>query len=256
MALAEMQPVDAVFTTCVWDGCGNLLDGRLHFNRMNHHADRLGIQLPSSLESEVFKQLQPHLKNESQPQRPSELLKIEVHADGNVKISTRTLPPYQAYLRAMSIAAPRWSGAITGCKHGAWRPYLEARDIANQHQLDIALFMHENNVVDADRATPCLISEDGVLWISSQQFGGVASITFEAIQKELEQHGFAIQFGCLTERMIRSCRELFVCGTGVGFAQIIEIDSIPIGSSQSITNEIHQLYIQHQNNKVSWSSLE
>lgn len=255
MTLAQKQPVDAVFTTCVWDGCGNLLDGHLHFLRMKQHADRLGIQLPHTLESDVFKQLQPLFNDQGQPYKAYELVKIEVQFDGVVQTTTRPLPPHRPYLRAMSIAAPRWPGSITGCKHGDWRPYLEARDIAHQHQFDIALFMHENNIVDADRATPLLISEDGVIWMASHQSGGVASITFDAIKKELSEHGFAIQSGRLTERMVRNCRELFVSGTGVGFAQILEIDSIPIGSSQSMTHQIQQFYNQHQSNKESWYSL-
>lgn len=249
------EPTDAVFTTCLWDGCGHVLDWQRHLKRLEAHSIRLGFELPDDMSQKISEKLKPALTNHGERNELHQLLRIEVQKNGSIELTFRTLPPFQRQIRAISVEAPRWNHSITGCKHADWRPYIDAKSMAESHGTDISVFMHDNAIVDADRATPALITNDGELWVASEQQGCVSSITFEGMLEKLIAHGFSVRYGKLTERMVRTCREFVVFGTGVGVTQITEIDGIRIGTTQSIADELRSCLVLHRENPQSWTKV-
>lgn len=249
------EPTDAVFTTCLWDGRGYVLDWPLHLKRLEEHSIRLGFELPADMAKKISDQLEPFLTNQSEFKGVHQLLRIEVQKNGSCDVTMRTPPTLQRQMRAISVEAPQWNHTITGCKHADWLPYIEAKSLAKSHGTDISVFMHDNAIVDADRATPALITNDGELWVASEQQGCVRSITLGGMLDKMVAHGFSIRYGKLTERMIRTCREFVVFGTGVGVTQITEIDSIRIGTTQSIADELRTCLALHREDPKSWTKV-
>jgi branched-subunit amino acid aminotransferase/4-amino-4-deoxychorismate lyase len=249
------EPTDAVFTTCLWDGRGQVLDWPLHLRRLEEHAHRLEFKLPDDISQKISEQLTQYLTRQGEPDGMHQLLRITLQNHGHCELTFRTPPTFQRQMRAISVEAPRWNQSITGCKHADWYPYRDAKSFAESHGTDISVFMHDNAIVDADRATPALMTNDGELWVASEQQGCVRSITLGGMMNEMVLHGFSIRYGKLTERMIRTCREFVVFGTGVGVAQITEIDGIRIGTTQSIANELRTCLALHRENPQSWTKV-
>ncbi len=249
------KPTDAVFTTCLWDGRGHVLDWPLHLNRLKEHAIRLGFELPSDMHQKISEKLEPFLIHQGELDGVQQLLRIEVQKNGNCELTFRTPPILQRQMKAISVEAPRWNQIITGCKHADWLPYIDARRLAESHGTDISMFMYDNAIVDADRATPALMTNDGELWVASEQLGCVRSITLGGMLNKMVANGFSIRYGKLTERMIRTCREFVVFGTGVGVTRITEIDRIRIGTTQSIADELQTCLALHREDPQSWTKV-
>ncbi len=249
------EPTDAVFTTCLWDGRGHVLDWPLHLKRLKEHSIRLGFELLHDISQKISEKLIPYITNQGEQGGVHQLLRIEVQQHGSCELTFRTPPPFQRQMHAISVEAPRWSHPITGCKHADWIPYIDAKSLAESHNTDISVFMHDNAIVDADRATPALMTNDGELWVASEQQGCVRSITFEGMLEKMIAHGFSIRYGKLTERMVRTCREFVVFGTGVGVSQITEIDGIRIGTTQSIADELRACLASHRKDPQSWTKV-
>jgi branched-subunit amino acid aminotransferase/4-amino-4-deoxychorismate lyase len=47
------EPTNAVFTTCLWDGRGHVLDWPLHLKRLKEHSIRLGFELPYDISQKI-----------------------------------------------------------------------------------------------------------------------------------------------------------------------------------------------------------
>ena len=68
--------------------------------------------------------------------------------------------------------------------------------------------MHDFCIVDGDRVMPLVLDEDGVVWISGPEFGGVDSVTFDICKPKIEQAGFVISEGRLNERLVARAKEM------------------------------------------------
>ena len=253
MVEQQRNPIDAVFTTCLLND-GKILDADLHFQRIHDHAERLRIRLHPEIRKNIIKSICDQLKDHSSSSSP-ELLRIEICRDENILCSTRPLPAYQPFLQAISMELPNWNQAVLGCKHGDWGPYKHAHEIAQQHHCQLAIFMNNNTIIDADRATPVLLDRDGVLWMSAERYGAVRSLTLESILNDVKALGFEVQYGHITEKMILHCRELLAVGTGIGVATIDRIDGIEIGEQSQFAQHIYECLQHHRNNSQSWLNI-
>ena len=133
-------------------------------------------------------------------------------------------------MKAISVPDPLWPENIKGTKHGDWEPYKKARKKAIDAGAHIALFVEDEAVTDADRATPILLDVDGTVWIADSLNGGVDSITASIITNSLEDNGIPINRGRLHQKLIGRAMEFIVVGSGIGVARIDDIDGQKIGS--------------------------
>ena len=65
---------------------------------------------------------------------------------------------------------------------------------------------------------PLVLDEDGVVWISGPEFGGVDSVTFDICRPKIEKAGFVISEGRLNERLVARAKEIVLLGSGMGAA--------------------------------------
>ena len=213
------NPRDEVFTTIrVLDGRACMLD--LHLARLHVHAGIIGIEIP---ELDV-------------PLADDGLLRITIGK--SVDYELRDAPELHRDLRAISCPAPRWNDNLTGIKHGDWLPYSQARELAEESGADIALLVHQFHVVDGDRAMPIVLDEDGGVWVSPPKFGGVPSITFQAVRSAITEAGIPIREGRLNERIIARCHEMVMLGTVVGAARLLSIDGERVGTNSTLLSDI------------------
>ena len=213
------NPRDEVFTTIrVLDGRACMLD--LHLARLREHGQIIGLEIP---ELEI-------------PLDKDGLLRITIGK--TVEYMLREAPQLHRDLRAISCPAPRWHGGLTGTKHGDWSPYSQARNLAEESGADIALLIHQFHVVDGDRAMPVVLDEDGGVWISPPEFGGVASITFQTVRSAITAAGIPIRQGRLNERIVARCHEMVMLGTGVGVARLLSIDGERVGNNSTLLSDI------------------
>ncbi len=213
------NPRDEVFTTIkVLDGKACMLD--LHLARLHEHAQIIGIEIP---ELDI-------------PLEKDGLLRITIGK--NVEYALREAPQLHRDLRAISCPAPRWNDSLTGIKHGDWLPYSQARNLAEESGADIALLIHQFHVVDGDRAMPIVLDEDGGVWVSPPECGGVSSITFQVVQSAILEAGIPIRQGRLNERIVARCHEMVMLGTGVGAARLISIDGERVGNNSTLLSDI------------------
>ena len=162
-----------------------------HSIRFQEHAKRLRINLPSEWKENVLSQvvaLDPEIQNG--------LVRIEYTSEGSWNISSRAYSTRNEACDAITVSAKIWPKRIAGTKHAAWDAYNEAKQQAENSGVDVALFVHEFAVIDADRGSPILLDEDGTVWYSSSS-QAVDGITLHSILSELKSSGFPVQTGKL-----------------------------------------------------------
>ena len=216
-------PKSAVFTT-VRARDGQLFHLDLHLARLSRHAEILGIKIP---EFEM-------------PSGLEGLVRIQVDGDG---VEFNTTPFYQEIhmeAEGITVPAPRWSRKVTGTKHGDWDAYRKITSQAFNKGADVALLVHEYCIVDGDRVMPLVLDEDGVVWISGAEFGGVNSVTFDVCRPAIEAAGFVISEGRLNERLVARAKEFVLLGTGMGVARLSVLDDVDIGDG---SNNLQQVCI-------------
>lgn len=226
------DPFSSVFTTLASDGGHNLAFLQEHLQRMERHAERLDIKLPKDIEEKIrdgIKNIPIDLEPDAIP--PS-LVTIRVTEEGDFQISGRANTKYRNTVSAISVTAPIWSKRVRGTKHGAWQPYLDAKKHARKSGADVALLIDNGAIIDADRATPVLLDQDGTLWVADNKQGGVDSITLQIILPELEKAGMPVNKGRIHEKMIGRAKEIILVGTGIGVVRIEEIDGQEIGDEE------------------------
>ena len=214
-------PKSAVFTT-VRARNGHLFHLDLHLQRLSRHAEILGIQVP---EIKI-------------PQGLDGLVKIKIDAKG---VEFNSSPFYQEIhmdAEGITVPAPRWTRKVTGTKHGDWDAYQKITSDAFNVGADVALLVHEHCIVDGDRVMPIVLDEDGVVWISSSEFGGVDSVTFEVCKRHIEKAGFVIYEGRLNERLVARAKEVVLLGSGMGAAKLTVLDDVEIGDGSSSLQKI------------------
>ena len=230
-------PRDAVFTTALWDGGFSLADWTLHLQRFTEHAKLLRIELPSNFSQQItnfFLEVdEKGLHNTSK--EPSMLVRIECSHTGEISFEIRKPEFRNEEIDAITIPAPRWSMKINGTKHGDWEPYLQSHEIAKKSGADLAFHVHDFAIVDADRAAPIVLDEDGVAWVAAPSEGGVASITLQTLVGGLEAAGIPVQFGRLNERLVARAAEVVAIGSGIGACRILSLDGEALGEGKSHT---------------------
>ena len=80
---------------------------------------------------------------------------------------------------------------------------------------------------------PLVLDEDGIVWISGPEFGGVDSVTFDICRPKIEQAGFVISEGRLNERLVARAKEIVLLGSGMGAAKLCVLDDVDIGDGSS-----------------------
>ena len=216
-------PKSAVFTT-VRARDGQLFHLDLHLERLQRHAEILGIEIP---EFEI-------------PQGLEGLIRIRVDSTG---VEFTSKPFYQEiHMEAEGVAvpAPRWSRKIMGTKHGDWNAYREITSEVLNRGADVALLVHEFCIIDGDRVMPLVLDEDGVVWISDSKLGGVDSVTYDVCRPAIIDAGFVISEGRLNERIVARAKEFILLGTGMGAARLTVLDDIDIGDG---TDSLQQVCI-------------
>ena len=248
------NPRDAVFTTALWDGAFALADWELHLQRLSEHAKRLRLELPADLTQQL---LDFFIHEERQHEvisslEPSRLVRIECFRTGKVSIEVRTLTFRNEEIDAITLPAPRWSSKVNGTKHGDWKHYREAHEVAEKRGADLAFLVHDYAIVDADRAMPIVLDDDGVAWVAGQTEGGVSSITFKVLAEGLEVSGIPIQFGRLNERLVARAAEVIVVGSGIGACRVLSLDDEMLGEGVALTNLCQSLLETHYQDKATW----
>ena len=158
----QRPPRSAVFTTLRFSKERGLFLFDQHSIRFQEHAKRLRINLPSEWKENVLSQvvaLDPEIQNG--------LVRIEYTSEGSWNISSRAYSTRNEACDAITVSAKIWPKRIAGTKHAAWDAYHEAKQQAENSGVDVALFVHEFAVIDADRGSPILLDEDGTVWYSS-----------------------------------------------------------------------------------------
>ena len=216
-------PKSAVFTT-VRAREGHLFHLNLHLERLSRHAEILGIDVPEI-------EFPNHLDG---------LVRIQISKDGVEFDSTPFYQEIHMDAEGITVPAPRWTRKVTGTKHGDWDAYREITTQAFNKGADVALLIHEHCIVDGDRVMPLVLDEDGVVWISGPEFGGVDSVTFDVCRPEIEKAGFIISEGRLNERLVARAKEVVLLGSGMGAARLTVLDDIDIGDN---SNNLQQVCI-------------
>ena len=259
MVMEDGNPRDAVFTTLAWDGTGFIADWNLHFARMQRHAARLRIQLPSNLQQQVAKQIDELNRDAAEnnlARTPNGLLRIQCSSDGEIRVEARSFLLRDEEIDAITLPAPRWGKKINGTKHGAWQAYRDARATAEKKGVDLALLVHDYAIVDADRATPVLLDEDGTAWIASVNEGGAESVTMAVLIPVLEQLGVPLNHGKLNERIVARAAEIIAVGSGIGVCQIISIDGEDVGGISTLSTLCRTALKEHYEKLTTWTRLE
>jgi len=248
------NPRDAVFTTALWDGGFALADWELHQQRLFEHAKLLRIKLPTNFSQQL---LGFFVKEGQKTQRisslePSFLVRIECSRDGEISCEVRTLEFRNEEIDAVSQPAPRWSSKVNGTKHGDWDPYRKTLAVAQKRGADLAFHIHDFAIVDADRATPIVLDEDGTAWVASPSEGGVTSITLQVLADKLEVEGIPIQYGRLNERLVARAAEVVAVGSGIGACKVLSLDEEILGESVALTNLCQSLLKSHYQKESTW----
>ena len=233
------MPRSAVFTTALWDGNSKIADFDKHVRRLKNHAERLRIDLPENPEQLIAQTI----INRTNKYNHKKLLNITFDsASGEFKIIPRELPKLRnCMIDAMTIPIKKWLGQVTGTKHGDWDAYRKITTDTFSKGADVALLVHEHCIVDGDRVMPLVLDEDGVVWISGPEFGGVDSVTFDVCRPEIEAAGFVISEGRLNERLVARAKEFVLLGSGMGAARLTVLDDVDIGDG---SNKLQQVCIK------------
>jgi len=247
------RPRDAVFTTVLWDGNSKIADFDHHITRLNYHAERLRIDLPKNSEQLIAQTI----LNRANKYSDNKLLNITFDCiSREFKTHSRELPNLRnCNIDAMTIPIKKWLGQVTGTKHGDWQFYIEAKDVAEQNGVDIALLIDQYSIIDSDRASIMVIDEDGVAYISESQ-QAVQGITLEVLTNGLAEMGIPLNKAKLNERLVARCTEIIALGTGIGCCKIISIDGDEVGQkSSTIFNKCQAYLAQHYSNTNNWTDL-
>ena len=165
------------------------------------------------------------------------LVRIQVDANG-AQFSAK--PFYQEIhmdAEGVTAPAPRWTRKVSGTKHGDWDAYRKITADAFSKGADVALLVHDHCIVDGDRVMPLVLDEDGVVWISGQEFGGVDSVTYDVCKPHIEKSGFVITEGRLNERLVARAKEVVLLGTGMGAARLTVLDGVDVGDGTSFLQQ-------------------
>ena len=247
------KPREAVFTTVMWDGNSKIADFNHHIMRLKNHAERLRIDLPEN--SEIL--IAQKILNRANKYNNERLLNITFDCTSReFKTKSRELPNLRnRNIDAMTIPMKKWLGQVTGTKHGDWQFYIDAKDVAEQNGVDIALLIEQYSIIDSDRATIMVIDEDGVAYLSDSQ-QTVQGITLEVLASGLAEMGIPLSKAKLNERLVARCSEIIALGTGIGCCKIITIDGVEVGQKTSTIFMKCQTYLaQHYSNTDNWTDL-
>ena len=178
--MGETIPSQAsVFTTLRWEN-GRVAWLTEHLERLQEHAQRLGIEWPDDFHRRL---------NSTQVHGAGNLCRIQLDNDGTILLTLRDSQYPPSPLTAASQVAPRFPKEIQGTKHASWEGYHKARKHSIDNGADIALLVHEGIVVDGDRCTPILLDTDGVAYAPDPEGGGVDSITIDILKPAIEAAG-------------------------------------------------------------------
>jgi branched-subunit amino acid aminotransferase/4-amino-4-deoxychorismate lyase len=258
MSLERLNgPRSEVFTTALWDGAFAIADWPLHLKRLSEHAKLLRIKLPENLSQQMESLLKQESasKQTTQNHNPGLLLKIKCSKSGEVSVDSRPIDFRNEEIDAVTVEAPRWSAKVNGTKHGDWQAYIDARNNAEEKGVDVAFLVHDYAIVDADRAIPVVLDEDGVAWVAAHNEGGVRSITFEILSQKLQDAGIPIQFGRLNERLVARAAEIITLGSGTGACRILSLDDELLGGGDMLSSLCQALLQQHYQNNETWSDV-
>ena len=226
--------------------------------------DKLGLEWPDDFAEQLRAALDT-LSNESttsgqdeneavggQIQQPPALLRVEVDGNGVVGLVGRPCRRTASEVVGICKPAPRYSAELQGLKHADWQAYTEAGRAAREGGADVALLVHDEAVIDSDRATPILLDGDGIAWVSDPKLGGVNSTTVEFLLPTLEKAGIPLQHGRLTAAMFAKAREVVLVGSGVVAVRLNILDGENLGNDDSI---LQPLFLQAID-EAGWVSFE
>jgi branched-subunit amino acid aminotransferase/4-amino-4-deoxychorismate lyase len=248
------SPKQASFTTLPWDGGRKVRLPQLHMQRLRDHCQQLGITWPDDFTEQLERALQTLSPDDSGAQecnqlsQPAALLRVEVNDNGVVELAGRPCAETKRDVAGITHPAPRFDTTIQGMKHADWQSYYDSGLAARQANTDVALLIHDGAVIDGDRATPMLLDQDGVAWLSSPELGGVHSTTVEFLLDALDDAGIPLQYGRLTAPMLAQAREVVMVGSGVVAVNLVEVDGQPLANSSSILQPMFQTTIE----KAGW----
>ena len=250
MTEVSQGPRSSVFTTMRFSKRRGLFLFENHLRRLDAHAARLRIDTKDITQDSIVE-----LLKEKHPQFDEGLLRVEVSSQLEINLSYRPLVLENERVDSVTFPSPVWAKRVAGTKHGAWDAYFDARKHAENLGADLALMVHEYCIVDADRCTPLILDEDGVIWHSSSP-NSVDSITFDAMRSSLLAAGYHIQTGKLNERLVARCVEAVAVGSGVGVFRIDSIDGEPIGDEGSRLFDLCKSILKTKYNDVeNWQEV-
>ena len=175
-AIMEGDPFSSVFTTMPCDENGRIAFLNAHLKRLKSHAERLNLNIPDDFHERVSIAISELQGMTNHSTIPSNLATLRLTKAGDVSIVVRVNEGNISPMKAISVPDPQWAVEIKGTKHGDWTPYKKAKQRAIQAGAHIALFVDDEAVTDADRATPILLDDDGTAWIADARNGGVDSV--------------------------------------------------------------------------------
>lgn len=222
----------SVFTTIGWDGKRQFFAINEHLKRLEKHAiiadikfnDIIKKDIISKMKTYNFKKINSRGNNELC--KPPGLVKIELNEKGDITLSERSneLNLSCNVINAITIAAPIEVTENFGIKYGDHLPYKNAYDVAKEHNANAALLVHNNAIIDGDRATLMILDKDGTAWVSSEEYGSIKSITIDLIKDGLLKMGIPISFGKITTDLILRSNDAIMLGTGLGVTRVNSID--------------------------------
>jgi len=250
MTEVSQGPRSSVFTTMRFSKRRGLFLFENHLRRLDAHAARLRIDVKDITRDSIVE-----LLKEKHPQFDEGLLRVEVSSQLEINLSYRPLVLENERVDGVTFPSPVWAKRVAGTKHGAWDAYFDARKHAENLGADLALMVHEYCIVDADRCTPLILDEDGVIWHSNSP-NSVESITLGAMRSSLLAAGYHIQTGKLNERLVARCVEAVAVGSGVGVFGIDSIDGEPIGDEGSRLFDLCKSILKTKYNDVeNWQEV-
>ncbi len=239
--MASTGPRSEVFTTVLVNEDGEVADWPAHRQRLTEHAQRLRLALPEN---------EPSINPPSTA--PLGLARIGFTGDG-WHVAYRQLGVRNEDVDAISVPAPRWNDRTNGTKHGDWEAYTLAKRAAEDTGCDAALLVHDHAIVDADRATPLVLDEDGTVWMAPDEAGGVDGVVAKQLERWLPGVGLPVVKGNLNERTVARCAELVLVGTGMGVCHVSSLDGVTLGDARALSTACHALLSQHFTEGGTWS---
>ena len=190
-----VHPTDSLFTTMLADPGRGVLGLDAHHRRLSAHGVRLRLHVPDrdAFVREVMTSLD---------QIDRILLRWSIDRSGTIEIKPPSIQDHHPMTASASASSHR-SGAVAfverSMEHGL--PTLK-RGTRRVPKADVAFLCEDGAILDADRGTPVLLDQDGVIWTPDPEHGSVESITLELIRPHVESRGFIFRTGRLVESMI------------------------------------------------------